>query len=92
MTKTLVERLREPDWHDPACPWKVHCYCGEDGELPPHDRVRHPHALEAAARIEDLERKMEEIAKGEVPPSKNGHYLAHRAAVKTARSALSDKG
>lgn len=47
----LLEQLRAPDWHDPACPFKEHCYC-EDGA--PHDHQRHPAALEAAARIEAL--------------------------------------
>jgi len=37
--EALKERLAEPDWHDPACPFSPYCYCGEDGEPPPHDRV-----------------------------------------------------
>ena len=40
-----VDRLLEPDWHDPACPFLKHCYC-DDGA--PHDAVRHPLAREAA--------------------------------------------
>jgi hypothetical protein len=51
----LVARLREPDYHDPACPYKTYCYCGDDENPSPHDKVRHPNALEAADRIEALE-------------------------------------
>lgn len=57
----LIERLRQPDWHDPECPFKVHCHCGGDDEPPPHDHVRHPDAIEAADRIEALEKALREI-------------------------------
>ena len=59
-TEGLVERLREPDWHDPACPFQDRCYCGDDSELPPHDRVRDPLRLEAASTIEALTAERDE--------------------------------
>lgn len=51
----IVERLLEPDWHDPACPFKMHCYC-DDGA--PHDKVSHPLALEAASTITALRERV----------------------------------
>ena len=60
----LVEALLEPDWHDPACPFKDHCYCGPDDEPPPHDRVRSHLQVKAAERIKALE---EELAKANKP-------------------------
>ena len=59
MSDDLVNRLLEPDWHDPKCPHKKHCYCGNDENPSPHDRVRHPDAIEAAARIRELEAEVE---------------------------------
>lgn len=47
----IVDRLREPDRHDPKCPFKTHCYC-DDGA--PHDIVQHPYAIEAADEINAL--------------------------------------
>lgn len=44
--------------------------------------------IACADRVERLERAMELIARGDVPPDQHGHYLAHRAAVKIARDAL----
>ena len=56
----LVERLREPDWHDPKCPFDDRCYCAaNDGDPPPHDRWHHPDALEAADAIEALTRPVD---------------------------------
>ena len=54
MSDDLVKRLREPDWHDPKCPFLKHCYCGDDENPSPHDKRQHPDALEAADRIEAL--------------------------------------
>lgn len=54
----IVERLREPDYHDPACPFKKHCYCDDEGS---HDRVSHPQALELAALIEQDGRTIEAL-------------------------------
>lgn len=51
----LVKRLREPDWHDPKCPFEKYCYCEDDA---PHDRVRHSDAIDAADRIEALEARV----------------------------------
>ena len=49
-----------------------------------------------SSRLTEAERKLaeavsvlHEIAKGEAPPEKHGHYLAHREAVKAARTFLS---
>lgn len=39
MSRDLIERLRAPDRHDPACPFKKHCYC-DDGA--PHDSASIP--------------------------------------------------
>ena len=58
----LVERLLEPDFHDPRCPFDKYCYCGNDGEIPPHDRVMHPLALEAAACIQAQNAELAEQA------------------------------
>lgn len=52
----IVERLLEPDSHDPACPFQRHCYC--DGT--PHDQVSHPLASEAAAVITELLEALED--------------------------------
>lgn len=52
MTDDIIDRLREPDFHDPACPFRDRCYC-DDAK---HDRVQDPIALEAAASIERLRR------------------------------------
>ena len=52
----IVDRLLEPDWHDPACPFLKHCYC-DDGA--PHDAVRHPLAREAADEIASLRARVE---------------------------------
>ena len=54
--KDLIDRLLEPDWHDPACPFRKHCYC-DDGA--PHDAVRHPLAREAAEEIASLRARVE---------------------------------
>jgi hypothetical protein len=54
-TVALVERLREPDSHDPSCPFLHHCYC--DGA--PHDNVQDDDKLEAAALIEELVEALE---------------------------------
>jgi hypothetical protein len=51
----LVGALLEPDWHDPACPFKDHCHCGSDDEPPPHDRVSSDLQVRAANRIKALE-------------------------------------
>ena len=55
MKDTIVERLLEPDRHDPECPFKNHCYC--DGA--PHDTVSHPLAAEAAGAILALRKEVE---------------------------------
>jgi hypothetical protein len=75
-TPTLVERLLEPDWHDPACPFRARCYCGDDGTPPPHDRVIHPLAREAANRIEALEAALRHIRDADPGPVSN-QSLAH---------------
>ena len=54
---TLVARLREPDKHDPACPFQVHCYC-DDAK---HDTVSHPLALEAADALERKDARIAEL-------------------------------
>ena len=51
----IVERLLEPDRHDPKCPFKNHCYC--DGA--PHDTVSHPLAAEAAGTILALRKEVD---------------------------------
>lgn len=56
MKADLLDRLLEPDWHDPACPFRNHCYC-DDGA--PHDAVRHPLAREAADEIASLRARVE---------------------------------
>ncbi len=66
-TDDLEQRLREPDWHDPACPFKTHCYCGSDGELPPHDRVRHPLAIKAADELARLRAENERLREALTP-------------------------
>jgi hypothetical protein len=74
MSAPIVERLREPDWHDPACPFRQHCYC-DDGV--PHDRVRHPHAPTAADTIEALLDTLKDFAEWE---PESGVTLEHLAA------------
>lgn len=54
----IVERLLEPDRHDPQCPFKAHCYC-DDGA--PHDTVSHPLAREAADTITALRAEVERM-------------------------------
>lgn len=46
---------------------------------------------EAAARIEHLEAAMSQIALGTTPSERDGHYVAHRNAVKLARKAMSTR-
>lgn len=58
----LIDRLLEPDWHDPACPFLKHCYC-DDGA--PHDAVRHPLAREAADEIASLRARVEALRKAD---------------------------
>lgn len=45
-------------------------------------------ATAAEARVAALEAVLRQIAEGLTPPVPEGHYLAHRAAVKAARAAL----
>jgi hypothetical protein len=46
------------------------------------------HAKQQQATIERLTAALTEIAQGTVPPEKEGHYLAHRRAVRLAREAI----
>lgn len=55
----IVERLLEPDRHDPKCPFKNHCYCDGDAH---HDTVSHPLAAEAAETILALRTSLEMAA------------------------------
>lgn len=91
----LVERLREPDWHNPNCPFDKHCYCGDDENPSPHDKVRHPDGLEAAdfidtqaARILELEGALGHISQfSDDFASRHGKYLRNHA-----RAALDGEG
>ena len=44
--------------------------------------------LELIAALEGAVEALSVIAEGRTPPEQEGHYTAHRAAVKTAREAL----
>ena len=40
--KARADELVLPNYHDPVCPFTLHCFCGDDGQPAPHDRVMHP--------------------------------------------------
>lgn len=50
-TNDLVGRLREPDSHDPACPFRDRCYCDSAAS---HDNVMDDLKLDAADLIQSL--------------------------------------
>jgi hypothetical protein len=56
--RELIERLREPDTHDPACPFRLRCYCDEGS---PHDNVQDDDKLEAADTIEALLSRVDKL-------------------------------
>lgn len=56
--RELIERLREPDTHDPAYPFRWRCYCDEGS---PHDNVQDDDKLKAADTIEALLSKQAEL-------------------------------
>lgn len=51
----------------------------------------HRRTVEAIIEAKRLREALSEIARGETPPEQNGHYLAHRQAVKVARAALASQ-
>lgn len=70
-------------------------YCAGDADEPTIDVVLPAKLRQAAtaietlaARVEELEGVMRQVAEGLVPPDPHGHYLAHREAVRLARSTL----
>ena len=78
----LVGALLQPDWHDPACPFKDHCHCGSDDEPPPHDRVLSDLQVRAANRIKALEGFLRHLRQwDQMNPPMTGDHAAHAASI-----------